>query len=75
VKRSPLPSRTTSLPRSRPRKAGKRKPSEFARIYGSKARVLFVKSLDTPEARQAVKDAAADTQARWQRHLLSHEAA
>ncbi len=41
IRRSPLPPRTKPVRKTNP----KRRQSEFARCYGSKARVLFVKSL------------------------------
>ena len=47
MKRTPLPKRRTPIRRSGPPKQrnAKRKASEFARCYGSKARVAFVASL------------------------------
>lgn len=44
MKRPGLPPRTSYIARSRI-KPKKRKPSEFARIYGSKKRVEWIKSL------------------------------
>ncbi len=43
IKRSSRPSRSTTPTRRSPIKSKKRKPSEFARIYGSKARVAWMK--------------------------------
>jgi hypothetical protein len=43
VKRSPMPARTSRLSRVTARRpAKKRKPSEYARVYGSKVRVAWV---------------------------------
>ncbi len=46
IKRSAPPRRSTTPTRRSPIKTKKRKPSEFSRIYGSKARVAWVKSLE-----------------------------
>lgn len=45
MKRTPMPRRSHPMPRGTPLRSKPRKASEFARVYGSKKRVAWIKSL------------------------------